>query len=474
MKTMTRWWLAGFVLVAACTKPNPNRCCTDEADCADKGIPVGSLCDDGLVCRGNQCIAQPCTSSDACDSAAPFCIEGLCAEACAADENCPGFGGDSSAPYCVEGACVACRDSADCTAVAAPFCDAGVCRACSAHTECDSELCDFDIGQCIAEVTVVYASPSGSASSSCTKSDPCTLARAAAVVEATRANVKLASGMHAGVDFTRSVAVNVYGPAQVMGLSFTNGSANKARDIEVIDDGISVSRNSSLMPRPSLDVARFSIVRGSLVASSAVLTARNGSVVAASEFENPVTITGTQIVGGSQATLDRVNLAGGFRGVSVGNYSSVVVTNSVIQRMRDNAITFSAGGTASDTQPSKVSFTTFYNVEWTCPDGNIIFESRNNVFLNLAANAPANTLSGTRCNHQYSLVMPQADPPSGANNMLNMDPRFVNAAAGDFHLMAGSPAIDAADPAATEAADFDGVARPQGAGRDLGAFEYRP
>jgi hypothetical protein len=55
-----------------------------------------------------------------------------------------------------------------------------------------------------------------------------------------------------------------------------------------------------------------------------------------------------------------------------------------------------------------------------------------------------------------------------------MDPRFVNAAGGDFHLMTGSPAIDAADPAATLSTDYDGTARPQGAGRDLGAFEYKP
>lgn len=55
-----------------------------------------------------------------------------------------------------------------------------------------------------------------------------------------------------------------------------------------------------------------------------------------------------------------------------------------------------------------------------------------------------------------------------------MNPLFVNAAAGDFHLMTGSPAIDAADPASTEPADHEGTPRPQGAGRDIGAFERKP
>lgn len=54
-----------------------------------------------------------------------------------------------------------------------------------------------------------------------------------------------------------------------------------------------------------------------------------------------------------------------------------------------------------------------------------------------------------------------------------MDPQFVNPAIGDFHLHPTSPAIDAADPTATLATDFDGVSRPQGPARDLGAFEHK-
>jgi hypothetical protein len=47
-------WVLALVVAGACTKPNPNRCCVDEADCEAKGIAVGSFCDQGLVCRGNQ------------------------------------------------------------------------------------------------------------------------------------------------------------------------------------------------------------------------------------------------------------------------------------------------------------------------------------------------------------------------------------------------------------------------------------
>ena len=48
---------------------------------------------------------------------------------------------------------------------------------------------------------------------------------------------------------------------------------------------------------------------------------------------------------------------------------------------------------------------------------------------------------------------------------------FVNAAGGDYHLSAASPAIDRGQTQTTVAADFEGQARPQGAASDVGADE---
>ena len=55
---------------------------------------------------------------------------------------------------------------------------------------------------------------------------------------------------------------------------------------------------------------------------------------------------------------------------------------------------------------------------------------------------------------------------------LNANPQFVNPATGDYHLAAGSPAIDAGTDAGVTA-DIDGVARPQGKGYDMGAYEFK-
>jgi hypothetical protein len=59
-----------------------------------------------------------------------------------------------------------------------------------------------------------------------------------------------------------------------------------------------------------------------------------------------------------------------------------------------------------------------------------------------------------------------------ANNMA--DPKLVNASTApyDFHLVSGSPAIDAGTAVSSVNDDFDGDQRPQGSGYDIGAFEY--
>ena len=55
---------------------------------------------------------------------------------------------------------------------------------------------------------------------------------------------------------------------------------------------------------------------------------------------------------------------------------------------------------------------------------------------------------------------------------LSVDPGFVAATEGDYHLAAGSPAIDVGDPTHSVATDADGEARPSGAAPDLGLDEF--
>ena len=52
------------------------------------------------------------------------------------------------------------------------------------------------------------------------------------------------------------------------------------------------------------------------------------------------------------------------------------------------------------------------------------------------------------------------------------DPVFANAGAGDFHVKAGSKAIDTGVSLTQVTADRDGISRPQGTAYDMGAYEY--
>jgi len=74
-------------------------------------------------------------------------------------------------------------------------------------------------------------------------------------------------------------------------------------------------------------------------------------------------------------------------------------------------------------------------------------------------------------------VMPTGTPGEQPHELFGVDPLFVSyngAHGGDYHLLAGSPAIDAGLALAQVTIDRDGVPRPQGATYDIGAYEYAP
>jgi hypothetical protein len=95
---------------------------------------------------------------------------------------------------------------------------------------------------------------------------------------------------------------------------------------------------------------------------------------------------------------------------------------------------------------------------------------RNNIFMNVESSYWAS--DGGQVTGDYNLIMESSAPDTpGAHDLIDVDPLFVNAAGDDFHLGAGSPAIDTGEARPDVPADHDGIARPQGAGSDIGAFE---
>jgi hypothetical protein len=478
--------LALAVIVLGCTKPNPNVCCTDEADCAAKGIPVGSICEQGLVCRGNQCISEPCSQSSDCDAAAPYCVAELCAEQCSEDSHCPGFGQDVSRLFCVGGQCLECRESAACPA-AEPVCDQGACRGCNADADCASGVCDADTAVCIDEALIAYVTPSGSTTSDCSRLDPCTLAHAFALINANgpRTAIKLGgSGSHSmGVtNPTGSVSATIYGPGTMSGDGgVEDGATLRIRD--VVWNGSPGSYNSAPnLPFNTLDLLRVKMSVYSGYTPMCNVTIRDSTLRSTSGTLNPqalITIDGeTAGVGGATSNrgatlvIERSFLEGGTPAIAIGAHSTARITNTVFAAHLDMYGAIRIASTAAAT--STVEFSSFYNTLLKCgtTTGTGFLTLANNIFYNAKVGAPADTATGTDCSHRYDMVTPQATSLPGPGNILNKNPQWLNAFANDFHLGATSPAIDSADPMSTEPADYEGTTRPQGAARDIGAFEY--
>jgi hypothetical protein len=61
----------------------------------------------------------------------------------------------------------------------------------------------------------------------------------------------------------------------------------------------------------------------------------------------------------------------------------------------------------------------------------------------------------------------------GVNGISTTGNPFVDSANGDYHLKAGTPAIDrGANMGSPYSSDFDGISRPQGSAWDMGAYEF--
>jgi parallel beta-helix repeat protein len=101
---------------------------------------------------------------------------------------------------------------------------------------------------------------------------------------------------------------------------------------------------------------------------------------------------------------------------------------------------------------------------------------KNNIFYNLLYRAYSIKGTTTGMDAGFNLIYrsdgktPQG--PQYPNDLWGVDPKFANPAQKDFHLQSTSPAINAGDTVSTVTNDCGDNPRPQGAGFDIGAFEF--
>ncbi|HUJ63291.1 MAG TPA: choice-of-anchor Q domain-containing protein [Kofleriaceae bacterium] len=254
----------------------------------------------------------------------------------------------------------------------------------------------------------------------------------------------------------------------VVGLSIVNLNATEAVDCE----------SSTAVPTFELDQASIDSVGVPIYGDPCSITITQAKIHGRTAGNFAFLAAGN----GSVATIDR-SLFDGGDGVVAGAQATVRVTNSVISNQTGPDGAF-IGGELLGSSPGSmfVSFSTVVNSLVKCGSGVPICAAGtapgacidNSIVFNGGSDVPSDTVSGSACNATYVLAYPQSSALVGGNDMLGVNPALSDPGNGDYHLQASSPAVDAADPSATDPIDYDGVSRPQGPRSDLGAFEYKP
>jgi len=176
---------------------------------------------------------------------------------------------------------------------------------------------------------------------------------------------------------------------------------------------------------------------------------------------------------------------GGTSGSDV--ISNTQIVNNVIRANSANiAGIYIAGGSTTSSPPSRVSAVTIENDTFVneqhgtlfvaspgAPGNQITDVTVRNTILYDPSGAPPIAETGPVPNHRPDVLtnsLISGPGWAGTNGNINGDPLFVNAPAGDYHLTANSPAVNAGTPIGAPSDDLDGA--PRDAQPDIGAFEF--
>jgi hypothetical protein len=454
-----RLMFALLVLGGCSTKANPNACCVSADDCSQAGLESVTACGDGLTCVNNQCTQETC-STDGCSAATPVCnvVTNAC-DVCTDSSQCASYPGQTVCDTS-SGACVGCVTTADCP-TATPVCDTGRCRACATDSDCPSGACADD-GNCVPESEIVYIDPAGTDAGNCTSDAPCR-SMLFAVTKASGTRDHLV--MHPGAYVEH---VQLVGNGSTAPLLHIHGGGSTLSQPTGNDGGLLGIANVDIQ---YLDLINDSgraldITNGSLRHSHVRAHGNEIDTYGVVMLEDVVVGPGGDfgvLVGSGTLTMDRVQITGEFTTAVKANSYDATINAS-------NMLIYSGAGLAMDLSMAAggtISFSTIADSGADMGTGPRSINCSSNVtFRSSIVWAPG---SVSRVPIQGCNVVSSIVGPTAISGVTNTDPLFVSSATHDYHLSAGSPAIDAADFGPDH--DFEGDARPSGSRFDIGADE---
>ncbi len=442
--------LTGLALaVPACRQLNPEFCANhpQDLDCAGR-TGIGAGIDAGLCTQDEQCT----DSTPVCDITRSMCVP------------------------CMPGKIGACGG-------AAPVCGIDeACHPCAMDAECASQTCLPD-GSCASPLDVLYVSPTGSALATCMPDDHCSLARALALIDGTKSTIRL-DPAHYSLMATVALPhdLHLVGRGAIL-------DRNAADSGEVLDIAAGTHVSLDYVTVTGGDGASghgIVCINATLTLREVTIQGNGGCAISSSGCQ--LVVSHSQLLDNqdsgiiastSDVTLVRSVVSGNqFAGIDLSLSSFDIENNVIAKNGGPNGLSGVFIGTIRTGSVARRVFGFNTVTQNSGPFGNVsgvVCDQDVGVPLAMTSNIVVNNagpaqVSGGACVWTYSDIAP--GPVSGTGN-LSSDPLFVDPSHNNFHLQIASPVRDAADPAATLAVDIDGDARPQGAGRDMGADEIK-
>ena len=432
-------FVSSALFAVACTKANPEAACGAGGTCTNAAFPI---CDsDGMLSGSAGACLAPCVPGTigACEGSDTALVCNTSADGYDM-ASCP-FGCDEASDTCM--------------------------TKCATNGQCSSGICKPN-GDCAQPSEITFTSPSGSPSSDCSMAAPCTLERALGSSLSGVQYVLLRAGT-----YTLSATQSLVGTRYLVGAgksstTITTSATGPIFDFssagEITFDSLAITGAKGNPPNKNDGIAINIPQNAPGTRTLHVLD---------SLFTNNGDGPGGAAISGANCTVEirRTIFDGNYDGVHLESASTTIdrcafisnvntglivsqaysVTNSYFARSQEGFEAF------SPISPSVIAFNTIVDNA----EGVLCLSNPPVAFENTIV-ARNNQNDFETCTTPGSIIV---DNPTGLQFIHGDSPPY------DYHIGAGSTAIDAAQGSNIPAADYDGDPRPNGNAADVGADE---